>query len=131
MASIINLHTGESIKVPVQPKWENGAWLCGDVSFGDLHKTDYAAGPPAVGPIAFKLLFLITELAAIRQLIKTDPVIQEFMDIVNDPRTDVIDMSLESVQNGIGYVLSKIYTEPAQANLLGQRVMTVLSGTLD
>lgn len=131
MASIINLHTGEAITVSEQPRWENGNWFCGNINFGDLHKTDYAAGPPAVGPIRFKLLFQITELVAIGELIKTDPVIKTFMDIVDDPRTDVIDMGLSAVQDGIGYTLSKIYTAPEQAALLELRVMAILSGQLD
>lgn len=131
MAILINLKTGESIKVAEQPRWENGAWYCGNQAFGDDNKTDYAAGPPAVGPIRFKLLFQITELIAIEALVKTDPVIRTFMAIVDDPRTDVIDLGLSAVQDGIGYTLSKIYTAPEQAALLELRVMAILSGQLD
>lgn len=131
MASIINLLTGEAIKVSEQPQWKNGTWFCGDQTFGDDHKTDYAAGPPSVGPIRFKLMFQITELVAIGELIKTNPVIKTFMEIVDDPRTDVIDLSLSPVQDGITYVLSQVYPNPEDATLLNHRVMAILSGQLD
>lgn len=131
MAALINLKTGEAIKVAEVPQWKNGAWYCGDQIFGDEKKTDYAAGPPAVGPIRFKLLFQITELVAIADLMKVNPVVKTFMDIVDDPRTDVIDLSLSAVQDGIGYVLSQVYNSPDQAALLELRVMAILSGQLD
>ncbi len=131
MSSIINLHTGEVIKTTEPPRWERGTWFCGNANYGDDHKTDFAAGPPSVGPIRFKLMFQITELVAIGELIKTNPVIKTFMEIVDDPRTDLIDLSLSPVQDGIAYVLSQVYQRPEDAALLNQRVMAILSGQLD
>ena len=86
------------------------------------------ATPPTVGVIRFKLLFKIVELVAVYELAKTDSVIKTFMAIVDDPRTDVVDLSLSAIQDGIEYVLSKIYSEPGQEALLEDRLMEILSG---
>jgi hypothetical protein len=64
--------------------------------------------PPKVGPIAFKLLFTAPERITAKQLRATDPGLDDFWGLLDDPRTDVVDLSLASTQGAIEYTLTKV-----------------------
>lgn len=59
-----------------------------------------------VSPVEFTLLFAPTERIAIRTARATDPAIDDFMDIIEDPRLTVVDLGLGSTQAGLGYLES-------------------------
>ena len=86
--------------VPVPDQVESG-W---SVSAGkwsppaSVEPTAPAAVYPKVGPIAFQLLFKVDELAAIDAAKETNPAIRIFWKMLDDPRTDFVDLSLEPVQ---------------------------------
>lgn len=61
-------------------------------------------GYTSIGPIAFQLLFQIEELAAIEAAKATDPAIKVFFRLLDDPRTDSVDRSLRTVQDGVHYL---------------------------
>lgn len=61
-----------------------------------------------VSPVEFKLCFTPTERIAIRQLRATDPAIDDFFDILDDPRLSVVDLTLTSTVNGVDYILNAL-----------------------
>ena len=58
--------------------------------------------PPKVSPIEFKLLFTAVERVAIKA--STDPIVQDFFSIVEDPRLTVVDLGLQSTQDALAYL---------------------------
>lgn len=78
---------------------------------------------PKVTPVEFKMLFTSAERIAIKEARATDPVIDDYFDIVEDPRLQVVDLGLHSVQEGIQYLQTiGILTE--------DRVSQILAGTI-
>lgn len=79
------------------------------------------ATPPQVSPVQFKLLFTPQERVAIKAARATDPVIDDFYDIVDDVRLTHVDLGLKSTQAAIGYL--------AQQGLIDQsRVSEIMQG---
>jgi len=58
--------------------------------------------PPKVSPVEFKLLFTAPERVAIKA--STDPIVQDFFSIVEDPRLTVVDLALQSTQDALAYL---------------------------
>lgn len=58
-----------------------------------------------VSPIEFKLLFLSPERIALRN--STDPVIQDFYDIVDDPRLTFVDLTIPATTDALLYLQSQ------------------------
>lgn len=78
---------------------------------------------PKVSPVQFKLLFTSPERVAIKAARTTDPMIDDFFDIVDDPRLTGVDLGLQSTKDAIAYLVVK--------NLLTQaRASNVLAGVL-
>ena len=86
--------------VPVPDQVESG-W---SVSAGKwsppapVEPTTPAVVYPKVGPIHFQMLFKVDELVAIDAAKETNPAIRVFWKMLDDPRTDFVDLSLEPVQ---------------------------------
>ncbi|MCX7206541.1 MAG: hypothetical protein NT086_11260 [Proteobacteria bacterium] len=84
------------------------------VKLGDLYDGS-AFHPPlpppiaalTLSPIEFKLLFHPNERVAIKQLRATDPMVEDFMSIVEDPRITHIDLSLQSTRYALAYLEEK------------------------
>lgn len=74
-----------------------------------------------VGPIEFKLLFLPTERVAMKKARATDPVVDDFFELIEDPRLVEVNLSLPSTAMAINYMVSKGYVAPS-------RVAEILSG---
>jgi hypothetical protein len=76
--------------------------------------------PPKVSPVEFKLLFTAPERIGIKT--STDPVVQDFFEIVNDPRLTLVDLGLQSTQDALSYLasLGLISVERRAEILLGQ-----------
>ena len=84
---------------------------------------ELVAEAPKVSPVQFKLLFSPQERVAIKAARATDPVIDDFFDIVEDTRLTFVDFGLQSTKDAIAYLASK--------NLLTEaRAAEVLSGVL-
>jgi len=75
-----------------------------------------------VSPIVFKLLFTSNERIAAKTLRNTDPIIDDFWSILDDPRTDIVDMRLQSIQDIIGYTLNAI--NPATVSIRKAEIFT-------
>lgn len=59
---------------------------------------------PPIGPIAFQLLFTPTELVACDAAKATDAAIRIFWKLLDDPRADVVDRNIPTVQDAIRHL---------------------------
>lgn len=57
-----------------------------------------------VTPVEFMLLFTSTERVSIKAARATDPVVDDFLDIIEDPRLTHVDLGLKSTQDAIDYL---------------------------
>lgn len=64
---------------------------------------EVSAAPPKVSPVEFMLLFTSAERVAIKAARKTDPVIDDFLDILEDPRLSEVDLALGSTQGALDH----------------------------
>ena len=82
--------------------WDGSAWV---------NPTPPAPGPAPepqprkMTPIHFKLLFTSQELVAIKQ--STDPVIVDFLEIINDPQLQEVDLGDTFTTDGLNYLESE------------------------
>jgi hypothetical protein len=61
---------------------------------------------PLLTPVEFKLLFTPTERIAIKNTRPTDEILDDFMDIIDDPRLDTVNFNLQSTKDAIDYLVS-------------------------
>jgi len=85
------------------------------------------ATPQKIDVISFKLLFTSPERIKAKELRATDPVIDDFWSILDDQRTQSVDMSLASIQGAIMYTLDKINTAGVVTDVMA-RTAAILSG---
>ena len=79
---------------------------------------------PKVSPVEFKLLFTSQERVAIKAARATDPVIDDFFDIVEDQRLTHVDLGLQSVKDAINYLQSKgLLTAERAAEILAGKIL--------
>jgi len=132
MAKLTNVESGVAYEVPTDTAYfkEERAWIAGGQRFtdetGDEYAFEAAISPPIypqVSPIEFKLLFTSPERVAIKAARISDPVVDDFYDIVEDPRLTFVDMGLRSTQDAIGYMA-------AQGLIAAERVPVILSGAV-
>lgn len=81
-----------------------------------------APEPIRVSPIEFKLLFTSAERVAIKDARTTDPIIDDFFDIIDDPRLTEVNLSLNSTISAINYLAAQGLIQP-------ERVDQILAGT--
>ena len=75
-----------------------------------------------VSPVEFKLLFTAQERVAIKS--STNPIVQDFFEIVNDPRLTMVNLSLKSTQDAVGYLaLNDLIEEERIAEILSGNIM--------
>lgn len=84
---------------------------------------------PKVGPIHFQMLFTPEEAITADGLKATDKVLASFWKLVDDPRTDTIDLGLKSVQNAIEYTLTAIKNAGVAVDVPARKA-AILSGVL-
>lgn len=70
--------------------------------------------PPKVSPVEFLLLFTPQERVAIRAARPNDPVLDDFFDIVEDPRLTFVNLALPSVQGALHYLVAKQFITDAR-----------------
>lgn len=81
---------------------------------GVWHAPEPQPGPapeptrPQVSPIEFKLLWTSPERLTLKSIRQTDPVMDDFFDIIEDPRLTHVNLALASTQQGIDYCLAKL-----------------------
>ena len=78
---------------------------------------------PKVSPVEFLLLFTSAERVAIRAVRPDDPVIDDFFDIVEDPRLTFVDLGLPSVQGALHYLAAaQLITDARREEILTGKV---------
>ncbi len=89
----------------------NGLYSNGNIVSDDEHKAKVAERNPkrtpeprAVGVNFFKLLFTSAERVAIKQ--STDPTVQDFYDLLQDPRVTSVDTANQNVADAVRYLES-------------------------
>lgn len=101
----------EFVNVPdiVEYGWRliNGEWVAPEV----VIVPEVAIEPKEVAPITFKLLFTSAERVAAKALRASDPAIDDFWTILDDPRTRSVDMRIPSVQAIIEHTLTACNVE--------------------
>lgn len=70
--------------------------------------------PPKVSPVEFLLLFTPQERVAIRAARPNDPVLDDFFDIVEDPRLTFVNLALPSVQGALYYLAANQFITDAR-----------------
>ena len=103
--------------------WIDGQWVKAEQPAPPVDPEPLEPTPPKVSPVEFKLLFTPAERVAIKAARSADPVIDDFYDIIEDPRLTHVDLGLASTQAALGYLASQGLIEET-------RVAVILSGTL-
>ena len=92
-----------------------------------LAPAQVAATPQKIDVISFKLLFTSPERIKAKELRATDPVIDDFWSILDDQRTQNVDMALTSIQQAIMYTLNAIDAAGLETDVAA-RTAAILSG---
>ena len=111
----------EPVPDDVQAGWarnEAGEW---EAPAPTPEPTPAPTESPKVSPVEFKLLFAPAERVAIKAARATDPVIDDFYDIVEDPRLTHVDLGLQSTKDALSYMV-------AQGLLTEERRLEILAG---
>lgn len=74
-----------------------------------------APTPPKVSPVEFKMLFTSAERIAIAEAHKTNLILEDAYDILEDPRLTYVDLALQSNIDLIDYMVSLKLITPARA----------------
>lgn len=97
----------EFVQVPdaVENGWllTDGAWAAPAVP---VEPVPVVAVVAQVSPVEFKLLFTASERIAMRTARASDPILEDFFDIAEDPRLTHVDLTLTSTQQAIGYMVA-------------------------
>lgn len=111
----------EPVPDEVKPGWvrTDGKWEAP----GPTPQPEPGPVYPKVSPVEFKMLFTSQERIAIKNARANDPVVDDFFDLVEDPRLTYVDLALQSVQDAVGYLANQSLIAP-------ERVPEILSGQL-
>ena len=66
------------------------------------------AAPIRVSPVEFKLLWTSPERIALKTLRETDPILDDFFSIVEDPRLTEVNLGLESTKQAVSYAVAQL-----------------------
>jgi hypothetical protein len=113
----------EFVQVPdeVQDGWllTDGAW--------SAPESAPETPPPEIlakmSPIHFKMCFTPQERIACYALRATDPVIDDALNLLDDPRTTEIDMNLGSNQALLSYLVTASILDPSRVTLINAGTM--------
>lgn len=88
-----------------------------------------ASAAITVSPVEFKLLWTSPERIKIKELRTTDGVIEDLYSIWEDPRLTLVNLSLQSTQQAVDYLLAKLVTAEVitSGDVAGRRA-AILSG---
>jgi len=84
--------------------WVNGELIKPELVIAPPPEIPHALSPK-VSPVEFMLLFTSPERVAIKALRQTDPIIDDLLDIIEDPRLTFVDLGLGSTVSAIDYMI--------------------------
>lgn len=79
-------------------------------------ETPVLTAAPTVSPVEFMLLFTSPERVAIKAARPTDPVIDDFFDLIEDPRLTEIRLDAQSTLDALDYFVGKKMIATARKN---------------
>lgn len=113
----------EPVPDDVQAGWarnEAGEW---EAPAPTPEPTPAPTESPKVSPVEFKLLFTAQERVAIKAARASDPVIDDFLSIIEDPRLTHVNLGLQSTQDALGYLETKgVITDARRGQILAGQV---------
>ncbi len=123
----------EFVEVPttVQPGWrlEDGHWQA-PAAVEPGPTAEPAPSYPTVGPIHFQMLFTSEEAVAAEAARSTNSALNRFWKLIEDPRTDVVNLGLQSVQEAVEYTLTVAKGAGVELDV-PTRKAEILSGVLN
>lgn len=84
---------------------------------------------PTVGPIHFQMLFTSEEAVAAAAARADDPALNRFWKLIEDPRTDVVNLGLQSVQTAVQYTLEAAKAAGVEVDVPARKA-AILTGVL-
>lgn len=112
----------EEVPANVQQGWirdESGKWSAPVPA----PAPEPGAESKRVSPVEFKLLFTSAERIAIKAARENDPVVDDFFDIVDDPRLTYVDLGLQSTKDALAYLASRnLITEARRDEIMAGQV---------
>lgn len=102
----------------------DGEWVVPHVERAAVEPT---TSYPKIGPIAFKMLFASKERIKAKQLRETDENIEDFWALIDDPRTDIVDLGLPSVQQAVEYTLTAVKAASVEVDVEARKA-AILAG---
>lgn len=90
---------------------------------------DAAINYPTVGLIHFKMLFSADERLKAKELRTTDAILNDFWELIEDSRTDIVNLGLQSVQAAVQYTLEAVKAAGIEIDV-PTRKAAILSGVL-
>ena len=113
----------EPVPDDVQAGWarnEAGEW---EAPAPTPEPTPAPTESPKVSPVEFKLLFTAGERVAIKAARASDPVIDDFLSIIEDPRLTHVNLGLQSTQDALGYLETKgVITDARRVQILAGKI---------
>ena len=113
----------EPVPDDVQAGWarnEAGEW---EAPAPTPEPTPAPTESPKVSPVEFKLLFTAGERVAIKAARASDPVIDDFLSIIEDPRLTHVNLGLQSTQDALGYLETKdLITDARRVQILAGKI---------
>ncbi|SET44699.1 hypothetical protein SAMN05216326_12745 [Nitrosomonas marina] len=132
MFRLTDIATDEVVAESVsEPILIGNVWHAGGIRVTDTSGAYHVVkeeGPRSIDVPGFFLLFKSDERLKARELRATDPIIDDFWTILEDPRTVVVNMSIQQVQDAIGYILTKVEENGVVLDVQA-RLAEILSGT--
>lgn len=135
MWKLKNIETGDTQDCSARPEWVGGIWECGEFRVTDVSGAAYEVVDASkssfakVGPIAFKLLFSSAERIAAKALRATDPVLEDFWGLLDDQRTQEVDLGLASVQAAVEYTLAAVKAAGVDLDVAARKAQ-ILTGVV-
>lgn len=106
LGTMYDADTGEFVGVspPDQPAVETSPDSQGE----EVPANTEPCIPKQVSPIEFKLLWTPEERVAIKAMRASDPVVDDYLEIIDDPRLTLVDFGLANTQQAVDYILIKL-----------------------
>lgn len=121
------------VEVPdeVEAGWvlsDDGAW---SAPVAPDPQPEPGANAVVVSTVHFKLLFTAVERITLRKLREADPGVDDFFDIIDDPRLVEVNLGLASTQNGIKYAVAALVKAGAINSADAEtRIAEIISGKM-
>lgn len=114
----------------LDPQPQEG-WLYDGVTFTTPPHTPPPELPKVtfVSPVQFKLLFTPQERVALKTAKQVDPILEDFYDLVDDPRLTGVDLTLTSTNMAVSYILALLHTEGVVTDIAARKAQ-ILSGVV-